>query len=316
MTGFLLVLNLASASRVFGEVEHRRNTAAAAASTSAAPTAPGAAAAPAAAGLANKAIWKPPPPLLLLLLLLLLLAAATVTVVVVAVVTVAAVLLLARPRSRPRPAPSAARAAAAAAAAPPIIVTSPPVVVSGAMTVVAAAATAATAATAAATPIAVVTVTVTVTTVRSSTLHGVRPGVLRLYSCARRDPLKWSPFRRNHNHTQVSRFGVQRPKNLEKNTFYLKGIFVNGTMKPAGSRAVVARTMAGMMEEVTDGGSSCRIHIFRRVPRAAATCLISARVELPSLHPPPHGLPLAAAAARPGPATSTTPCSFLPPQDI
>ena len=202
VAGPLLVLNLASASRVFGEVEHRRNTAAAAASTSAAPTAPGAAAAPAAAGLANKAIWKPPPPLLLLLLLLLL-AAATVTVVVVAVVTVAAVLLLARPRSRPRPTPSAARAAAAAAAAPPIIVTSPPVVVSGAMTVVAAAATAATAATAAATPIAVVTVTVTVTTVRSSTLHGVRPGVLRLYSCARRDPLKWSPFRRNHNHIGI-----------------------------------------------------------------------------------------------------------------
>ena len=74
--------------------------------------------------------------------------------------------------------------------------------------------------------------------------------------------------------------------------------------------------MAGMMEEVTDGGSSCRIHIFRRVPRAAATCLISARVELPSLHPPPHGLPLAAAAARPGPATSTTPCSFPTSHDI
>ena len=68
--------------------------------------------------------------------------------------------------------------------------------------------------------------------------------------------------------------------------------------------------MAGMMEEVTDCGSSCRIHIFRRVPRAAATCLISARVELPSVHPPPHGLPLAAAAARPGPAASTTLCSF------
>ena len=97
VAGLLLVLNLASASRVFGEVEHRRNTAAAAASTSAAPTAPGAAAAPAAAGLANKAIWKSPPPLLLLLLVLVVLAAATVTVVVVAVVTVAAVLLLARP---------------------------------------------------------------------------------------------------------------------------------------------------------------------------------------------------------------------------
>ena len=64
VTGLSLVLNLASASRVFGEVEHRRNIAAAAASTSAAPTAPGAAAAPAAAGLANKAIWKPPRPLL------------------------------------------------------------------------------------------------------------------------------------------------------------------------------------------------------------------------------------------------------------
>ena len=62
--------------------------------------------------------------------------------------------------------------------------------------------------------------------------------------------------------------------------------------------------------------SSCRIHIFRRVPRAAATCLISARVELPSLHPPPHGLPHAAAAARPGPATSTTPCSLLQSQEI
>ena len=71
-----------------------------------------------------------------------------------------------------------------------------------------------------------------------------------------------------------------------------------------------------MMEEVTDCGSSCRIHIFRRVPRAAATCLISARVELPSVHPPPHGLPLAAAAARPGPATSTT-LRLLPrPQEI
>ena len=96
-----------------------------------------------------------------------------------------------------------------------------------------------------------------------------------------------------------------------RNVLNLKGIFVNGTMKPAGSRAVVAPTMAGMMEEVTDCGSSCRIHIFRRVPRAAATCLISARVELPSLHPPPHGLPLAAAAARPGPATSTTLRSLL-----
>ena len=77
---------------------------------------------------------------------------------------------------------------------------------------------------------------------------------------------------------------VQRPKNLEKkHVLNLKGIFVNGTMKPAGSRAVVAPTMAGMMEEVTNCGSSCRIHIFRRVPRAAATCLISARVELPSV---------------------------------
>ena len=113
------------------------------------------------------------------------------------------------------------------------------------------------------------------------------------------------------------RYVVQRPKNLEKkHVLNLKGIFVNGTMKPAGSRAVVARTMAGMMEEVTDCGSSCRVHIFRRVPRAAATCLISARVELPSLHPPPHGLPLAAAAARPGPATSTTPCSLPRPQEI
>ena len=110
---------------------------------------------------------------------------------------------------------------------------------------------------------------------------------------------------------------VQRPKNLEKkHVLNLKGIFVNGTMKPAGSRAVVARTMAGMMEEVTDCGSSCRIHIFRRVPRAAATCLISARVELPSLHPPPHGLPLAAAAARPGPATSTTLRSLPTPLEI
>ena len=110
---------------------------------------------------------------------------------------------------------------------------------------------------------------------------------------------------------------VQRPKNLEKkHVLNLKGIFVNGTMKPAGSRAVVAPTMAGMMEEVTDCGSSCRIHIFRRVPRAAATCLIPARVELPSLHPPPHGLPHAAAAARPGPATSRTPRSLLPSQDI
>ena len=87
-------------------------------------------------------------------------------------------------------------------------------------------------------------------------------------------------------------------------------------MKPAGSRAVVARTMAGMMEEVTDGGSSCRVHIFRRVPRAAATCLIPARVELPSLHPPPHGLPLAAAAARPGPAASTTLRSLPTPLEI
>ena len=103
---------------------------------------------------------------------------------------------------------------------------------------------------------------------------------------------------------------------LIKHVLNLKGIFVNGTMKPAGSRAVVAPTMAGMMEEVTDCGSSCRIHIFRRVPRAAATCLISARVELPSLHPPPHGLPLAAAAARPGPATSTTLRSLPPPQEI
>ena len=105
-------------------------------------------------------------------------------------------------------------------------------------------------------------------------------------------------------------------RRLIKHVFNLKGIFVNGTMKPAGSRAVVARTMAGMMEEVTDGGSSCRVHIFRRVPRAAATCLISARVELPSLHPPPHGLPLAAAAARPGPAASTTLRSLPRPQEM
>ena len=75
-------------------------------------------------------------------------------------------------------------------------------------------------------------------------------------------------------------------------------------------------SMAAVMEGVTDRGFSCRIHLFRRFPRAAATCLIPARLELPSLHPPPHGLPLAAAAARPGPATSTTPCSLLPPLDI
>ena len=69
-------------------------------------------------------------------------------------------------------------------------------------------------------------------------------------------------------------------------------------------------SMAAVMEGVTDRGFSCRIHLFRRFPRAAATCLIPARLELPSLHPPPHDLPLAAAAAaaaRPGPATSRTP---------
>ena len=120
-------------------------------------------------------------------------------------------------------------------------------------------------------------------------------------------------FRKEGGHCWRS--ASQKSKILKK-TFESQSIFVNGTMKPAGSRAVVARTMAGMMEEVTDCGSSCRVHIFRRVPRAAATCLISARVELPSLHPPPHGLPLAAAAARPGPAASTIPCSLLPPLDI
>jgi hypothetical protein len=51
---------------------------------------------------------------------------------------------------------------------------------------------------------------------------------------------------------------------LKKHVLNLKGIFVNGTMKPAGSRAVAARTMAGMMEEVTDCGSSCRIHFSPR----------------------------------------------------
>ena len=114
----------------------------------------------------------------------------------------------------------------------------------------------------------------------------------------------------------LPQYGVQRPKNLEKTRFESQRYLRERDHEAAGSRAVVARTMAGMMEEVTDGGSSCRIDIFRRVPRAAATCLISARVELPSLHPPPHGLPHAAAAARPGPATSTTPCSLLQSQEI
>ena len=60
---------------------------------------------------------------------------------------------------------------------------------------------------------------------------------------------------------------VQRPKNLEKNhVLNLKGIFVNGTMKLAGSRAVAARTMAGMIEEVTDCGSSCRMHFSPHEP--------------------------------------------------
>ena len=106
------------------------------------------------------------------------------------------------------------------------------------------------------------------------------------------------------------------PKILKKTRFESQRYLRERDHEAAGSRAVVARTMAGMMEEVTDGGSSCRVHIFRRVPRAAATCLISARVELPSFHPPPHGLPLAAAAARPGPAASTTLRSLLRPLDI
>ena len=75
-------------------------------------------------------------------------------------------------------------------------------------------------------------------------------------------------------------------------------------------------SMAAVMEGVTDRGFSCRMHLFRRFPRAAATFLIPARLELPSLHPPPHGLPHAAAAARPGPATSTTLRSLLRSQEI
>ena len=41
---------------------------------------------------------------------------------------------------------------------------------------------------------------------------------------------------------------------------------VNGTMKPVGSHAVVARTIAGMMEEVTDRGSSLSYTYFSPRP--------------------------------------------------
>ena len=47
---------------------------------------------------------------------------------------------------------------------------------------------------------------------------------------------------------------------------YYYTYLVNGTMKPVGSHAIVARTIAGMMEEVTDRGSSLSYTYFSPRP--------------------------------------------------